>query len=211
MDNEIKKHWETIYETKMPHEVSWTQELPKTSSEFIHSFHLDKSANIIDVGGGDSRLADCLLEEGYEHITVLDISGKVIERAKQRLGSLAEKVNWIETDIITFEPKQQYDLWHDRAVFNFLTKAEQVEQYKQILCKAVSNYLIMGTYSKEGPAKCSGLTIQQYNAELLSLQFKNTFKKITCIQEDHLTPFSTLQNFLFCSFRRQKNICICQN
>ena len=116
-----KKHWETVYETKNPDQVSWTQEIPKTSLEFIRSFKLNKKAKIIDIGGGDSKLVDYLLKEGYNNITVLDISEKAIAKAKKRLGEKASKVNWIVSDITEFKPHSSFDVWHDRATFHFLT------------------------------------------------------------------------------------------
>ena len=120
-----KKHWETVYETKKPDQVSWSQEIPKTSLEFIHSFGLEKTAKIIDIGGGDSKLVDYLLDEGFENVTVLDISAKSLEKARNRLGEKANKVNWIVSDITEFEPNMTFDVWHDRATFHFLTTPEQ--------------------------------------------------------------------------------------
>src|ERR1035437_3951530 len=114
-----KEHWEKVYSTKQPHEISWTQELPKTSLDFIHSFNLPKSATIIDIGGGDSKLVDYLVDEGYENISVLDISSTAIEKSKQRLGNKAKKVNWVVTDVLEFQPDIKYDCWHDRATFHF--------------------------------------------------------------------------------------------
>ena len=197
-----KQHWENVYETKDPDQVSWTQAIPRTSLDFIHSFQLDKTAKIIDVGGGDSRLVDFLLEEGYENITVLDISSKALEKAKNRLGDKAKKVNWIISDITAFQPSTTFDVWHDRAAFHFLTSPEQIETYLNIARKAVTGYLTIGTFSTNGPARCSGLTIQQYSEDSLTRQLENSFSKIHCIIEDHLTPFNTTQNFLFCSFKR---------
>ena len=121
MNDNKKSHWEHIYDVKTPEQVSWTQNKPETSLDFIHSFGEDKTAKIIDIGGGDSKLVDFLLEEGYENISVLDISANALERAKKRLGEKAKKVTWIVADITEFEPTEQYDNWHDRAVFHFLT------------------------------------------------------------------------------------------
>ncbi len=197
-----KKHWETVYETKTPDQVSWTQEVPKTSLDFITSLNLPKTASIIDVGGGDSKLVDFLLEAGFENITVLDISAKALERAKKRLGSKAGLVNWVVSDITVFKPNMTFDLWHDRAAFHFLTTTEQIEKYLEIARNSISGYLTIGTFSENGPKKCSGLDIQQYSEEALISEFQNGFEKIRCIIEDHTTPFDTTQNFLFCSFRR---------
>lgn len=197
-----KNHWENVYETKNPDQVSWTQKKPQTSIDFINSFGLGKEAKIIDIGGGDSNLVDFLLEEGYENITVLDISAKALEKAKQRLGNNADKVKWIATDIIAFEPTETYDIWHDRAAFHFLTTPKQVSRYVDIAQKSINNFLVLGTFSKNGPTKCSGLDIQQYNEESLSENFKDGFEKMECITEDHITPFETIQNFIFCSFKK---------
>ncbi|HCY82752.1 MAG TPA: SAM-dependent methyltransferase [Xanthomarina gelatinilytica] len=201
-----KKHWDTVYQTKNPDQVSWTQEIPKTSLEFIRSFKLNKDARIIDIGGGDSKLVDYLLKEGYKNITVLDISEKAIAKAKKRLGEKAGKVNWIVSDIIEFEPDTSFDVWHDRATFHFLTMEEQIKKYIKIATKFVSGYLIIGTFSQNGPKKCSGLEIKQYNEEELTSELKKGFDKIRCVSEDHTTPFNTIQNFLFCSFKRQLTV-----
>jgi SAM-dependent methyltransferase len=205
METTRKNHWETVYETKSPNEVSWTQEIPKTSLDFIKSFDLTKKSKIIDIGGGDSKLVDFLIEEGFENITVLDISEKAIEKAKKRLGTNAQKVNWIVSDITEFEPNETYEVWHDRATFHFLTSEEQIQKYMETARKSVSGYLTVGTFSENGPKKCSGLDIKQYSEETLTAEMENGFEKIKCITEDHTTPFETKQNFIFCSFKRQLN------
>lgn len=200
--SENKNHWENVYETKNPDQVSWTQEKPSTSLELIRSFGLGKEAKIIDIGGGDSNLVDYLIEEGYENITVLDISAKALEKAKERLGSSASKIKWIATDITAFEPIETYDIWHDRAAFHFLTTSEQVSKYISIAEKNITGFMVLGTFSKKGPTKCSGLDIQQYDEISLSEKFETGFEKINCITEDHITPFGTTQNFVFCSFKK---------
>jgi SAM-dependent methyltransferase len=202
MGENIKRHWEEVYETKNPDEVSWTQDIPQTSLDFIHSFGLTKSAKIIDIGGGDSKLADYLLAEGFENITVLDISEKALNKAKKRLGDKAKKINWIVSDVTTFVSTGSFDVWHDRATFHFLTSRKQIEQYMNTARKSVTGYLTIGTFSDKGPEKCSGLNIKQYNEEKLTEALQNGFDKLRCITEDHTTPFETTQNFLFCSFRR---------
>ncbi|XOV92203.1 MAG: class I SAM-dependent methyltransferase [Bacteroidota bacterium] len=204
MQETTKNHWEKVYETKQPNEVSWTQEIPETSLEFIHSFNLPKTAKIIDVGGGDSKLVDFLLEEGYENITILDISSKALERAKTRLGDKASRVTWVASDVTEFQTDATYDIWHDRATFHFLTTTEQISQYLNIANKAVNGYLTIGTFSENGPTKCSGLEIKQYSESELQKQLAKGFDKIRCITENHTTPFNTQQNFLFCSFRKMK-------
>lgn len=204
METTRKDHWEKIYKTKQPNEVSWTEEVPKTSLDFIHSFNLPKSARIIDIGGGDSRLVDFLLAEGFEYITILDISSKALERAQKRLGDRANKVIWIVSDITEFSADTTYDLWHDRATFHFLTADEQIVRYLSTARKAVKpgGYVTIGTFSTNGPKRCSGLDVKRYSEETLTKQLNEGFEKIRCITEDHITPFNTTQNFLFCSFRR---------
>jgi len=202
MKNETKNHWEKVYQTKQPDEVSWTQAIPQTSLDFIHSFKLPKSAKIIDVGGGDSRLVDFLLDEGFENLTVLDISAKALERAKKRLGEKAKKINWVVSDVTDYQPETVFDVWHDRATFHFLTTTEEIAAYLELARKSVAGFMTIGTFSDAGPKKCSGLNIKQYSESELQTQLDGGFEKIKCITEDHQTPFGTTQNFLFCSFKR---------
>jgi SAM-dependent methyltransferase len=200
-----KQHWEKIYTEKHPQEVSWTQEVPATSLQFIKSFDLPKTASIIDIGGGDSKLVDYLLIEGFHDITVLDISEQALERAKNRLGKQADKVTWIVLDITDFKPPKHYHLWHDRATFHFLTSGDQIEKYLHTARLFVKGFLTIGTFSHDGPTTCSGLQIRQYNEDELQQQLSKGFTKIRCITEDHITPFNTKQNFLFCSFKANFN------
>jgi SAM-dependent methyltransferase len=200
MEKSIKEHWETVYATKTPQEVSWTQEKPRISLDFIASFQLDKSASIIDIGGGDSLLVDFLLDLGYTNISVLDISAHAIERAKVRLGDKARLITWIVSDINDFEPTEMYDLWHDRAAFHFLTNPEDIERYVKLVSNQAKN-LVVGTFSTNGPLKCSGLEITQYDEnELSELLGSHGFEVQTTKREDHMTPFGTTQNFVFASF-----------
>lgn len=201
-----KEHWEKVYSSKKPDEVSWTQETPTLSLDFIQSFQLPKSASIIDVGGGDSRLVDHLLLKGYENLTVLDISKYAIERAKLRLGSQAEKVHWIVSDITEFNPIHTYDCWHDRATFHFLTSAQDIKNYLRISCLAVNKFMVIGTFSEQGPKTCSMLPVKQYQEKTMQDVLQQGFEKIKCVTEQHLTPFKTLQSFLFCSFKRRNSI-----
>lgn len=201
----MQQHWDNVYITREPNQVSWTQDIPTTSLDFIHSFGLTKTAKIIDIGGGDSKLVDYLLNEGFENITVLDISAQALEKAKKRLGSNAAKINWIVSDITEFKPTTTFDIWHDRATFHFLTTKEQVAKYLELAKSAVKGYLTIGTFSKKGPEKCSGLPITQYSETDLTTALQKGFEKIRCITEDHITPFATTQNFLFCSFKRYPN------
>ena len=206
MENQ-KNHWENIYSTKKSNEVSWTQDVPKTSLDFIHSANLSKQSNIIDIGGGDSKLVDFLIDEGYENVTVLDISEQSLTRAKQRLGDKAKNVNWIVSDITEFAPKTIYDFWHDRAAFHFLITETQIMKYLLTARQAVkqNGFVTIGTFSTDGPKKCSGLEIRQYSEKNLTAELQKGFEKLKCIATVHETPLDTTQNFLFCSFKRQNN------
>lgn len=199
-----KNHWERIYTTKQRHELSWTQTVPATSLAFLQSFSLTKNSPIIDIGGGESQLVDYLLDEGYTDITVLDISEQAILHTKERLGNRASRVEWVVADVTNFVPTKKYDVWHDRATFHFLTMESQISKYVSVASNFINphGYLIIGTFSEKGPLKCSGLDIKQYSEQTLQSVLKTRFNKIRCIIEDHLTPFHTLQNFLFCSFRK---------
>jgi len=201
MKRSNKTHWETIYATRDSDQLSWTQDIPNTSLDFIHSFHLLKTAKIIDIGGGDSKLVDYLLNEGYEDITVLDISETALAKAKSRLGENSKKIKWIVSDIIEFVPTEQYEVWHDRATFHFLTNSAHIKKYLDTARRAVIGYLTIGTFSQNGPTKCSGLEIKQYSETTLQNQLKEGFSKIRCVNQNHITPFKMSQNFLFCSFK----------
>ena len=177
-------------------------EFNKGNKGLRHALEMFNSgANIIDIGGGDSKLVDYLLMEGFTNITVLDISGKALEKAKLRLGVLAKEVTWIESDILDFKPTQTYDLWHDRAAFHFLTKTEHIQKYLNLSAEFAVNHMILGTFSTDGPLKCSGLEISQYNSHTLS-EIMVGFDRISSKTENHTTPFDTIQNFLFCHFKK---------
>ncbi|MEO7215203.1 class I SAM-dependent methyltransferase [Mucilaginibacter sp.] len=203
MKDNQKAHWENVYSNKTSEEVSWTQAVPQTSLDFIHGFKLSKSSSIIDIGGGDSKLVDFLLQEGFQNITVLDISEAAINKAKARLGEQSKLVKWVVSDITEFKTDEHFDLWHDRATFHFLTRESQVAAYLKIAGDAISSYMVVGTFSENGPEKCSGLPIKQYTEDQLRSRLQKDFEKIRCINEDHITPFQTKQNFLFCSFKKQ--------
>jgi len=200
-----KQHWENVFATKAETEVSWFQNYPKTSIEFLELFNLPLDANIIDIGGGDSHFVAALIEKGYKNIYVLDISVNAFLRAKKRLGDDSIKVNWIVSDVTEFNPTIKFDFWHDRAAFHFLTDEEKIYKYGSIAENAINKdgYLILGTFSENGPKKCSGLEIKRYNETSMSASFEIAFDRIKCITEDHVTPFNTVQNFLFCSFKKK--------
>lgn len=201
---ERKKHWENIYETKKADEVSWYEPVPETSLDYFKSFKVPETAKITDIGGGDSFLVDHLLKRGYKNISVLDISEAAIERAKKRLGESASEVNWIVADAAKFEPEEEYDFWHDRAAFHFLTDPKEISDYIRTAEKAVSpgGILVIGTFSEEGPTKCSGIEIRQYSKASLSAYFSEFFEKKACKKVDHVTPSGSIQKFIFCSFRK---------
>jgi 2-polyprenyl-3-methyl-5-hydroxy-6-metoxy-1,4-benzoquinol methylase len=208
MSTSEKQHWEKVYGSKAEDDVSWFQTYPKTSMDFVGSLPVDLSANIIDIGGGDSRLVDALLDKGYQNIWVLDISTASIEKAQKRLGDDAAKVHWIVSDVTEFVPPVKYQVWHDRATFHFLTTEDKIASYISIAEDAIHpcGYLVLGTFSENGPTKCSGLEIKQYSESAMAARFENSFEKLRCIIEDHQTPFNTTQNFTFCSFRRSNRV-----
>ena len=199
-----KKHWENIYQTKDLKDVSWYQPTPTTSLDFLKQFNIPNSAKIIDIGGGDSFLVDHLLDLGYTDLTVLDISAASLDRAKQRLGDRAPKVKWIVADAATFIPTEQYDFWHDRAAFHFLTQEQEITNYIDTIQKSIkpTGVLVIGTFSEQGPKKCSGIEIKQYSETTMTDRLKTFFEKVKCITVDHKTPFDTIQNFIFCSFKK---------
>jgi ubiquinone/menaquinone biosynthesis C-methylase UbiE len=203
-----KSHWENVFATKAENEVSWFQSYPQTSVDFLTLFNLPLDANIIDIGGGDSHLVDVLLEKGYKNLYVLDISKNALDRAKQRLGDKAHLVHWIVSDVTEFIPDVSFDCWHDRAALHFLTTEEKIEKYVRIAENSIKpgGYLVIGTFSENGPTKCSGLDIKQYSESAMVRRFANAFSSIKCITEDHYTPFNTLQHFLFCGFRRKDRV-----
>lgn len=199
----MKTHWENVFATKSENEVSWYQQKPTTSLNFFINHAVPKEAKIIDVGGGDSYLIDSLLELGYYNLTVLDISENAINRLKKRLGDKAKKVNFIISDVLDFNPKEKFDVWHDRASFHFLTLENEIIKYKSIVTASLNTngYLFLGAFSENGPLKCSGLEITQYSESKVQAVFGDTFNIMNCFTEDHLTPFDTKQNFIFTSLK----------
>lgn len=201
---DIKQHWEKVYESKTDMEVSWYQETPDTYLLLINSLNIDKEADIIDIGGGNSNLTGILFQEGYTNLCVLDISSKSLERTKVKLGKEADKVKWVVSNILSFQPKQQYVLWHDRATFHFLTNQSDIERYVNIVSQAIKKggHLIIATFSTSGPKKCSGLNITQYSEEKLISVFKECFELVKVFEEVHHTPFDAKQNFINVLFRK---------
>jgi len=198
-----KLHWENVYTSKDLSKVSWVQEKPTTSLSFIEGLKLHKSAPIIDIAGGNSNLVDYLLSNSYTNLSVLDISANALEATKKRLGSKAKKVNWIVSNVLNFSSLQNYELWHDRAGFHFLTQEKDIIQYLQVLEKTKPTYLIIGTFSENGPDKCSGLPIKKHSIRDLTEVFSNSYQLIDSKNVNHTTPTASEQNFNFCSFKRK--------
>ena len=200
-----KTHWEKIYGDKKPQEVSWYQEEPRLSLQLIRNTGLAHDAPIIDVGGGASVLVDYLCEEGYTNVSVLDISAKALAYCQARLGDNANRVEWYEEDVTKFKPPHQFSLWHDRAVFHFLTEQDQKKKYIEILNKSLKpgGYLILAAFAIGGPSRCSGLDIVQYNSEKLLKDLGEGYILIEEVKEMHITPAKKEQ--LFSYFRLLKN------
>ena len=204
---DAKSYWEKVYATKAPDAVSWYRAHLETSLAFIERATRDTSASIIDVGGGESTLVDDLLAHGYQNITVLDVSQTAIDVTKKRLGSAAGQVSWLVANISKVQLLQNaYDLWHERAVFHFLTGAEDRMAYVRQVARAVrpGGHVIVSTFGPEGPTKCSGLDVARYDADSLHKQFGVRFRLVDSTKEIHQTPFGTTQQFLYCYCRMEE-------
>lgn len=203
-DPDRKHHWENVYLTKPLETVGWYQPVPEISLELISRLELPQDAPVIDIGGGDSLLADHLLAAGHTDITVLDISGAALARARDRLGQQAEKVQWVESDVLAFRPERPYALWHDRAAFHFLTAPGQVARYLECARQGVRHggYLILGTFSDTGPDTCSGLPVQRYSASELQQTMAPYFEMREGINLPHYTPSGGRQDYTFGVFVR---------
>jgi 2-polyprenyl-3-methyl-5-hydroxy-6-metoxy-1,4-benzoquinol methylase len=201
---DTKTHWENIYTTKAPDQVSWYRPHLETSLALIKRSVSDRCASIIDVGGGESTLVDDLLAEGFQNITVLDVSQGGIEATKKRLGEVGDRVRWLVADItqVELEPKA-YDIWHDRAVFHFLTAQHLRAAYVRQVARSVKpgGHVIVSTFGPEGPTKCSGLDVVRYDADSLHNEFGVRFRLVESSKELHQTPFGTTQQFLYCYCR----------
>lgn len=200
-----KTHWEHIYETKAPTQVSWYQEHAQISLQFIQNTGIAKTAQIIDIGGGASTFVDDLTVAGFQHITVLDVSATALQLAQHRLGSGAKGITWIEADITRANlPYQNFDIWHDRAVFHFLTKVEDRQRYVQMVRHSVKpgGHVIVATFAPDGPERCSGLEVVRYSPETLHHEFGQGFEVVESTLETHHTPFNTEQKFIYCYCRK---------
>lgn len=200
-----KAHWENVFRTKDTTKVSWYQPVPETSLRLIEKLAVPKTAKIIEVGSGDSYLGDTLLEKGFSDITLLDISEKALATIRERLAEKAGMVRFVAADITNFNENQKYDLWHDRAVLHFLTDKNDIEKYVENVSAHLvpGGYFLVGTFSENGPDKCSDLNVKQYSEKEMTATFSQNFEKIECFTENHTTPSGSSQNFLFCIFKRK--------
>ena len=204
MNLDLKSHWENIYSSKNEDGVSWFQEYPKTSIDLIKKYSKNNSVSIIDIGSGRSRILKNLIENEYEDLTYLDISQEACSKSKISLGNKQDLVQWYVANILDFNTDNNFSIWHDRAVFHFLTSKEDIEKYKQVALKNIQKggYLILGTFSQNGPEKCSGLNVSRYSTESLKEIFNPELDMIESFTIDHKTPFNTTQNFLFSIFKK---------
>lgn len=202
---ERRNHWEGIYQSKKFEACSWYQEIPTHSLEMIDPLPLAKTDSILDVGGGESYLADSLLKKGFSTISVLDIAPTALEKSKKRMGKQAEQIKWIHQDITQFVPKHAFHLWHDRAVFHFLRTTEDISAYGNVMASSVvsGGYAVVGTFSKKGPLRCSGIDIQQYSLEELAQCFETNFEVLAAKEFLHPTPAGSKQAYSFCTLKRK--------
>jgi len=205
-DFDRKEHWEQVYSAKQSTEVSWYQQHPQRSLDLIKATNTDLSARIIDIGGGASTLVDCLLDAGYQNLTVLDISQAAIEQAKSRLAAdqRAARVSWLVQDITELSPDRSYDVWHDRAVFHFLTDANDRASYVRIMSSVLKPgaQAIIATFDLDGPEKCSGLDVVRYSPETMAAVLGDAFQLLESSTEEHVTPGGSTQKFVYCRFAR---------
>ncbi|MBX9459468.1 MAG: class I SAM-dependent methyltransferase [Rhizobium sp.] len=199
-----QSHWQNVYSTKTEDEVSWFQETPAPSLDLLALAGTGKDSAIIDIGGGTSRLVDRLLAEGYADLTVLDLSPAALETARARLGNAGERVTWIADDATRWQPARQYDIWHDRAAFHFLTAPEDQQAYVERLRGGlrIGGHAIIGTFAVDGPEKCSGLPVSRHSAETLAAILGPGFERLDTRRHEHATPWGSIQKFQFSTFRR---------
>lgn len=203
-----KNHWENVYETKNVDQVSWYRDHLDNSLTMIINTNVSKDAAIIDVGGGSSTLVDDLLQHGFADVSILDISGKALANSKERLGQQSESVEWMEADITQISlPENHYEVWHDRAVFHFLTYEYDRRKYVELVKKSlkVGGHIIVASFGLNGPKKCSGLDVVQYSPDSMHDEFGKSFELVKSISETHETPFNTSQEFIYCYCRLTEN------
>jgi ubiquinone/menaquinone biosynthesis C-methylase UbiE len=199
------EHWNQVYQTNPPDDVSWFQTRPTTSLRLIESCGVGKDDGIIDVGGGASVLVDFLLDAGYTQLAVLDISAAALEHAQRRLGARAGAVDWYAADVTTFLPPRQFGLWHDRAVFHFLTEQADRQKYVETMKRTLTpdGHAVIATFAIDGPEKCSGLSVCRYDAPAISAELGAEFRLLEQVNDTHVTPWNTEQRFSYFHFARR--------
>ncbi len=203
-ESDPRSHWDAIYSAAEPSRLSWHQQFPLESLELIEASCVGAESPIIDVGGGASSLADCLLLGGYGRITVLDCSAAALDHARRRLGSMAEEIRWRVGDVRSFRPGEKYMLWHDRAVFHFMVDASDRRKYLDTLddCLEADGHVVLGTFALCGPSRCSGLEAMRYDEPLISELFAPRFRVVSTMLSRHETPSGQPQDFMFFYMRR---------
>lgn len=198
-------HWNRVYQTKATDSVSWYQARPEMSLSMIDACALPADAAVIDVGGGASVLVDCLIDAAFTRLSVLDISGVALAHARTRLGDRAHDIEWIESDVTAFKPVRRYALWHDRAVFHFLTTAADRRRYLDTLCQCLEpeGHVIIATFATDGPEKCSGLDTRRYDEAMMQSEFGPDFRLVETRRETHVTPWQSEQRFVYFRFQQQ--------
>ncbi len=194
-----KQHWDLVYAEKAEEAVSWYQSRPETSLALLHSTGIATTDAVIDVGGGASRLVDALLQEGFSDVTVLDIAAEALEKSRARLKADAGKVHWIAADVTGWQPQRRYRLWHDRAVFHFLTDPEDRVAYRRALESGLApgGHALIASFALDGPERCSGLPVQRYAPETLAMELGAAFTLVSQRHETHTTPTGRLQRFQY--------------
>jgi SAM-dependent methyltransferase len=204
MSASTKAHWERVYRTSGVRDVSWYQPEPEVSLELIDELGVGRDDAILDVGGGGSSLAARLLARGFSDITVLDVSSRALELAREDLGAEAARVHWIARDLLRWSPQRRYDLWHDRAVLHFLVEGAERERYLETLRSATRGgaKVVIGTFAADGPARCSGLPVARYDIDGLASAVGDAFVTRTTRREEHRTPGGSVQPFTWVAFER---------
>lgn len=199
---DLRDHWNRVYTTKSDEQVSWFEPLPAVSVQMLNAAGVTAESCVIDVGGGDSRLVDYLVSEGLECVAVLDVSGAALARAKARIGSRSDALMWIESDVAAAWTLKPMDVWHDRAVFHFLTDAHARDRYREHLLEVLkpSGSAIISTFALDGPEKCSGLPVARYSPEALASELGSGLRLIESQPHTHTTPWGTTQSFQYSRF-----------
>ncbi|HJS40971.1 MAG TPA: class I SAM-dependent methyltransferase [Sphingomicrobium sp.] len=201
---EPREHWRQVYEAKRPDEVSWFQASPAPSLDALDRLGAGPAKSLVDVGAGAATLADALLDRGWSDLTLVDVSEPALEASRQRLGERAGKVNWEVADIRHWRPDRTFDVWHDRAVFHFLTEAAGRTGYKRALAEGTrpGSHVVLATFAPDGPEQCSGLPVQRYDAAALAAELGGAFRMIDHWRETHVTPWGSEQSFQWCVFEK---------